>query len=76
MTTVLEESPLSIFLRMRVEAGQASFFYSTDGKRYSPAGAAFTLTRGRWVGAQMGLFSVGSKAGSGHADIDYFRVAP
>jgi len=75
-TTVLEDAPSSIFLRMRVEAGQASFFYSTDGKRYSPAGAALTLTRGRWVGAQMGLFSVGAKAGSGYADIDYFRVTP
>jgi hypothetical protein len=28
---------------------------------------------GRWVGAQMGLFSAGN---GGHADIDYFRVTP
>lgn len=63
-----------VWLRMQVLAGGiANFSYSVDGAKYTPIGAQFTAKMGRWVGAQMGLFSAGV---SGHADIDYFRVTP
>jgi beta-xylosidase len=63
-----------VWLRMQVLAGGVTqFSYSVDGAKYTPIGAQFTAKMGRWVGAQMGLFSAGN---SGHADIDYFRVTP
>jgi beta-xylosidase len=63
-----------VWLRMQVGAGGITrFSYSEDGVRYLAIGAPFTARMGRWVGAQMGLFSAGK---AGHADIDYFRVAP
>jgi beta-xylosidase len=63
-----------VWLRMQVLAGGVTqFSYSADGAKYTPIGAQFTARMGRWVGAQMGLFSAG---GAGHSDIDYFRVAP
>jgi hypothetical protein len=59
---------------MQVLAGGVTqFSYSTDGAKFTPIGAQFTAKMGRWVGAQMGLFSAGN---GGHADIDYFRVTP
>jgi len=61
-----------VWLRMQVLAGGVTqFSYSLDGAKYTPIGAQFTAKMGRWVGAQMGLFSAGN---AGHADIDYFRV--
>jgi len=63
-----------VWLRMQVLAGGVTqFSYSVDGAKYTPIGAQFTAKMGRWVGAQMGLFSAGP---TGHADIDYFRVSP
>ena len=63
-----------VWLRMQVLAGGiTNFSYSVDGVQYTPIGAQFTARMGRWVGAQMGLFSAGV---GGHADIDYFRVTP
>jgi hypothetical protein len=63
-----------VWLRMQVLAGGVTqFSYSADGVKYTPIGAQFTAKMGRWVGAQMGLFSSGV---TGHADVDYFRVTP
>jgi beta-xylosidase len=74
---VLEHAPAALFLRLQMkEGGQANFYYSQDGQSYAPAGAAFQLSRGRWVGAQMGLFSIGAKADRAYLDVDYFRVRP
>jgi beta-xylosidase len=67
-----------IWLRMQVCAGGVtSFSYSHDDRAYTPIGAPFTAAMGRWVGAQMGLFSVSNgSAAAGYIDIDYFRVKP
>jgi beta-xylosidase len=63
------------YLRMQVTAGaRAAFSYSLDGVRYTPAGAPFDATMGRWVGAQIGLFATG--APGARADIDYLRITP
>ena len=53
-----------------------SFFYSTDKLRFAPAAAPFAVSKGGWVGVQVGLFSVGARAaGQGSwLDVDYFRV--
>ena len=70
-------APLSgnaVSLRMKMDAGVASFSYSVNGQDYVAAGAPFTASMGRWVGAQMGLYSSGTSPVS-YADIDYFRVS-
>jgi beta-xylosidase len=74
---VLPSAPSSLYLRMTMAAGaMASFSYSIDNVTFVPAGQPLEISKGRWVGAQVGLFSVGNKAGSpaSHLDVDYFRV--
>ncbi|SFU74247.1 glycoside hydrolase family 43 protein [Pseudoduganella namucuonensis] len=77
-TVVLPKAPAALSLRMTMADGaQAQFHYSVDGKQFTPAGAPFAATKGHWVGAQMGLFSVGDggQPATGHLDADYFRVS-
>jgi hypothetical protein len=74
---VLPSAPAALDLRMEMRAGGvARFSYRIDGTPFVPVGEPFTASKGRWVGAQMGLFSVGSQAAAGGAslDVDYFRV--
>jgi beta-xylosidase len=66
-----------VHLRMRMGDGAtARFYYSGDQVRFTPAGEAFAAGKGRWVGAQVGLFSVGTggAAPASNLDVDYFRV--
>jgi beta-xylosidase len=74
---VLAAAPASMYLRMSMADGAvASFSYSTDNATFTAAGAPLAATKGRWVGAQVGLFSVGDKAAApaSSMDVDYFRV--
>jgi beta-xylosidase len=65
----------TVRLRMTVASGGVTrFAYSADGAAYMEIGQPFTAAMGRWVGAQMGVFSIAPVAGAGHADFDYFRV--
>jgi len=68
-----------LHLRVTVRDGAVcQFSYSADGLAFHPIGTPFTAREGRWVGARVGLFAVhpGSAPGGGHADFDFFRVAP
>ncbi|UGQ45909.1 glycoside hydrolase family 43 protein [Massilia endophytica] len=72
-----EDAPASLYLRMQVTAdSRAIFSYSVDGQSFTGAGPAFAVSKGRWVGAQMGLFSAGDAPGKGYLEADYFRVTP
>jgi beta-xylosidase len=72
-----QAAPATVQLRLCVASGGiTTFSYSVDGKSYSAIGQPFTAAMGRWVGAQMGLFSISPGSGGGHADFDYFRVSP
>ena len=76
-SVVLPSAPASLYLRMGMADGAvASFSHSTDNLTFIAAGAPFAVSKGRWVGAQVGLFSVGDKAGSpaSSMDVDYFRI--
>jgi beta-xylosidase len=76
-SVLLASAPSSVYLRMEMAEGAvARFSYSLDNANFTPAGGPFTVSKGRWVGAQVGLFSVGSKAGASpsHLDVDYFRL--
>jgi hypothetical protein len=56
------------------EDGVARFAYSRDDVRLVEAAPPFAASMGRWVGAQMGLFSAGAAGTRATADVDYFRV--
>jgi beta-xylosidase len=71
---VVELKRKSVFLRVSVNDGICEFSYSTDGKNFNPLGEKFTAKPGMWIGAKVGLFSIGSK--NGYADYDWFRIAP
>lgn len=76
-SVVLPAAPAALYLRMSMAEGAvASFSYSLDNVSFTPAGPAFTASKGRWVGAQIGLFSVGDKPGTpaSSMDVDYFRI--
>jgi beta-xylosidase len=71
-----QAAPATVRLRLSVASGgTTTFSYSVDGKSYTAIGQPFTAAMGRWVGAQMGLFSISPGSGGGHADFDYFRVS-
>jgi beta-xylosidase len=75
---VLANAPSVLYLRMNMSEGaMASFSYSTDNRHFVQAGEPFAVTKGRWVAAQVGLFSVGDKLGApaSSLDVDYFRVS-
>jgi len=64
-------------VRLRIDVtdgARAAFSYSADGRAFVPLGAPFEARMGRWVGAQLALFSTG--APGAHADIDYVRITP
>ena len=47
------------------------FYYSTDGRHFTPAGVSFTMRAGFWKGIRVGLFCYGD---NGQAQFDYFRM--
>ena len=60
-TVVLPSAPSSLYLRMTMATGgMATFAYSTDNATFQTVGQPFKVSKGRWVGAQIGLFSVGA----------------
>jgi beta-xylosidase len=74
---VLASAPAALDLRMEMmDGGVARFSYRIDGSAFVPVAEPFTASKGRWVGAQMGLFSARSQAAAAGAsvDVDYFRV--
>lgn len=76
-TVILADAPDALTLRMQMsEGGFVNFAYSVDGRAFKPAGDAFPVTRGTWVGAQVGLFSVGAQARTQRSflEADYFNV--
>ena len=76
-SVILPHAPDALYLRMTIaEGAKASFSYSTDNVSFTPAGEPLAISKGRWVGAQMGLFAVGERSGArpSSLDVDYFRV--
>jgi hypothetical protein len=52
------------------------FAYSTDGKKYTDVGDAFTMRQGKWIGAKIGLMAAepAGKKVRGWIDVDWFRI--
>lgn len=78
--TELSAAPIkadAFYLRVQVSDDAVSHFsYSTDGSTYTPVGEAFTAKPGRWIGAKVGLFALGTTSAPefGYADVDWFRI--
>ncbi|WP_238412817.1 glycoside hydrolase family 43 protein [Saccharothrix deserti] len=69
----------SVRLRVAVSAGAVCQFEAdVDGRGFSPIGAPFTATPGRWIGATVGLFATSPETANrpGEAEFDWFRVRP
>ena len=64
----------SVFLRVAVNDGVCEFSYSEDGKTFHRAGETFVARQGVWIGAKVGLFSIGPF--NSYADFDWFRFGP
>jgi beta-xylosidase len=67
----------TFYLRVAVSKdAMCRFGYSTDGKSYRDIGEAFAARPGRWIGAKVGLFALGTAPAReyGFADFDWFRV--
>ena len=76
-TVVLAHAPDAVYLRMTMAEGAlASFAWSADNVTFAPAGQPLAISKGRWVGAQVGLFAVGERSAArpSSLDVDYFRV--
>ncbi len=65
-----------VYLRVDVrEGGLSQFSYSDDGSSFKDIGAPFQATKGVWIGAKVGLFSLNSsiEKSSGYMDVDWFK---
>jgi beta-xylosidase len=67
-------------VHLRITVGpeaECQFSFSGDGRKFTNLGGRFKAREGRWIGAKVGLFSIGfSQAESrGHADFDWFRFS-
>jgi beta-xylosidase len=76
-TAESEESSAPVsggMVSLRVEVGKGAvcnFSFAVDGKTFTTVGKPFTAREGKWIGAKVGLFSIGASGGS--ADFDWFR---
>jgi len=66
------------FLKVRVQAPAATcqFYYSEDGRQYSPIGKPFMAKPDKWIGAKVGLFCISTlkERVGGYADFDFFHL--
>jgi beta-xylosidase len=73
---ILLKSP-TFYLRVKVSQNAVcTFSYSADGTSFLPMGEPFTARKGKWIGAKMGIFAVGTGTTreTGYADFDWFRI--
>jgi beta-xylosidase len=67
----------TFYLRVTVSKdAMCRFRFSTDGVSYREIGEAFAARQGKWIGAKVGVFALGTGAAReyGFADFDWFRV--
>ena len=62
----------SLYLRITVaDEAVCHFSYSFDGKHFERLGQEFKAQSGMWIGAKVGLFSLGPRGASGYGFADY-----
>jgi beta-xylosidase len=73
----IELSSNTVYLRANVADNAVTrFSYSADGTNFTDVGSAFAAKQGRWIGAKVGLYALGTVPVTeyGFADIDWFRI--
>lgn len=67
---------LDIWLRIAVADGSCRFSYSLDGRHFKPAGEAFTMREGKWIGAKLGFVAEADPAQTerGWMDADWISI--
>jgi beta-xylosidase len=66
----------AVSLRVTItDEGACNFSYSIDGRKFDPLGDKFIARAGMWIGAKVGLFSLGPTRAikRGYAEYDWFR---
>ena len=80
----LERVPLAqttVYLRaecdFKNQTDRARFYYSLDGKSWSPIGGSLKMTYNlaHFMGYRFGLFNFATKTPGGHADFDFFHIS-
>ncbi len=67
----------SVFLKVQVAPdATCKFSYSADNKSFTAFDKSFTALPGKWIGAKVGLFCIGSSTtnDAGYVNIDWFRM--
>lgn len=65
----------SVYLRVETaDDAVCEFSYSVDGKEFASLGETFKAQPGMWIGAKIGLFSLGPTSGFGA--YNWFRFEP
>ncbi|SED50788.1 Beta-xylosidase [Streptomyces melanosporofaciens] len=75
----LRRGRAAVRLRVTVRPGAVcQFAAEVDGRGFTPLGAPFPATAGKWIGATVGLFATGPATGGrgGVAEFDWFRMGP
>lgn len=72
---ISRKRPKTIYLRAAIDskANVYRFYYSTDGKKYTPAGGTFTMRDGYWKGVRTGVYCYNTDGDGGTAQFDWFR---
>lgn len=53
--------------------GLSHYYYSLDGKHYTPFGTDYQLKWGNYRGNRVGVFCFNDEADAGHVDVDFFK---
>ena len=70
---VSSKRPTKVFLRITLDVttNQHRFAYSLDGRRYTPVGEPFMMSKGFWKGFRIGLFCYGEGGTARFDDFSY-----
>jgi len=74
--TLVDGPPLAtdaLWIRTSNDGDQASFAYSTDGRKFQAFGPVFTIKFGMWTGNRLGFFCWNDVDETGRLDVDCFH---
>lgn len=71
--TIVARKPKRVYLRITLcePENKHQFLFSTDGKRYQPAGEPFEMRSANWKGVRIGLYCYGADGAAQFDSFDY-----
>lgn len=63
----------TLYVRTTNNSNQATYEFSTNGKKFERFGPVFTIEFGKWTGDRLGFFCWNEKAEQGYVDVDWFK---